>query len=390
MTFEKMSFGNFRFASIPGAQHLACTAAFICLIASPAVAQDKVDFVKQIKPIFEQYCMECHGPEDDGNGFRIDRKDESLEYVSEEDAEGSDLYAYMISDDEDEVMPPPDYQHQMNDAQRDLVKQWINQGAPWPDDVVFVKYQEPEKADGDAELGETGDASIAEKDDEAEEKAEWDPKTQTLLNAAGTLHPAAVHLPIGLLMAAGFFAMLSLRGSFVMSDCAYYCLWLGVLGSIVACVTGWFWSPLENKGTVETFADIFDDTHRVYWHRLGGLILTIAGFVLALFAASARNSDPDEGNMWKFGAILLAVAVAWVGHTGGELHYGQKHYKYLHQAWEDMTGGNAADPEAEAGEPADADQPNADELTAPGDDADKAPGGNAGDTADVGATSGDD
>ena len=334
-----------------------CALAMFFSPTSDLTGQDDVDFVKQIKPLFEKHCMECHGPEEDGNGFRIDRKDETMEYIEADAADESYLYELMTSEDEDEVMPPPDYKHQVTDKERNLVKAWINQGAAWPDDAKFVKYveQKPEAPENGEDKSDdpkveepkkpadgvkTDEDGNGDKNDAA---AKMDPKTENMLKAAGSLHPAAVHLPIGLLLAAGFFALLSLRGSFVMSDCAYYCLWLGVIGAFIACVTGWFWSPMQFKGTVETFGDIFDTSHKVYWHRLGAMGIAIAGLVIALFAASARYNDPEEGVMWKFGAILLAIAVAWVGHTGGELQYGTKHYKYLNQVWADLTGGDAVD-----------------------------------------------
>ena len=75
-------------------------------------------------------------------------------------------------------------------------------------------------------------------------------KSDRIVNAIGSLHPAAVHLPMGLLLASGLFALFSLRGNFVMSDCAYYCLWLGTIGAVFACVSGWWFSPMENQGTV--------------------------------------------------------------------------------------------------------------------------------------------
>ena len=74
--------------------------------------------------------------------------------------------------------------------------------------------------------------------------------------AVGSLHPAVLHVPMGLLLAAGFFALLSLRGNFVMSDCAYYCLWLGVIGSILACVTGWYFADTRGFKPVTEFADL--------------------------------------------------------------------------------------------------------------------------------------
>ena len=154
---------------------------------------------------------------------------------------------------------------------------------------------------------------------------------------------------MGLLLAAGLFALLSLRGNFVMSDCAYYCLWLGVLGSILACVSGWYYSDMEHKGTVTEFNDIFDATQKVYWHRLWALISTIFGLLVALFAMSARAKDPDEGATWKLGTIILAAGIGYVGMTGGKLQYGPSHYKDLNSLWTEMVGdlGGEAEPAAE-------------------------------------------
>ncbi len=151
---------------------------------------------------------------------------------------------------------------------------------------------------------------------------------------------------LGLLLAAGLFALFSLRGNFVMSDCAYYCLWLGTLGAIVACVSGWWFSPMENRGTVTEVADLLNQDHKIFWHRTGALIATVFAFLLALFAAGARNRDPDDGVMWKLGLILLAAGIGWVGHEGGELTHGADHYKDLEAIGADLLPGVFGDPEA--------------------------------------------
>lgn len=130
-------------------------------------------------------------------------------------------------------------------------------------------------------------------------------------------------------MAAGLFAFLSLRGNFVMSDCAYYCLWLGALGAIFACVSGWFFSEVEGYGTVDEVADVLNQNSPMFWHRITGLGATVFAVILALFAANSRNKDPDDGFMWKLALIVLACAIGWVGKTGGELHYPKDHYKDL-------------------------------------------------------------
>ncbi len=294
--------------------------------------QEEVDFVKHIKPILEMHCIRCHGPEEE-QSFRIDEKDSALDFIDEGASEDSDLYLALVSDDEEELMPPPEEKDPLTAEQIAFVKTWIDEGANWPEGVELADKYVSKNMD--------------DEDDENDEKdPAVDPKTQRIFNAIGSLHPAAIHLPIGLLLAAGLFAFFSLRGNFVMSDCAYYCLWLGTLGAIAACVSGWWFSPMENRGEVRELADLLDQTHRVFWHRTGALIATAVAFLLALFAAGARNRDPDDGVMWKLGLILLACGIGWVGHTGGELHYPSNHYKDIEGIWNDMMdpNGNGAPP----------------------------------------------
>ncbi len=342
------------------------------LSTSHAVAQDeKVDFAKSIKPIFEKHCISCHGPTEE-ESFRIDIKDDAMDFIEPGDADESYLYEVLISDDEEELMPPPDEENPMTKAQIQLVKTWINEGADWPEDVKLVEpgestaadeadpkdaattkpaaaaepVAEPSSSNDDDGEDQTESAEPAEPDDTKQETVSR--KTKQIQNAMGSLHPAAVHLPIGLLLASGLFAVFSLRGNFVMSDCAYYCLWLGAIGAVLASVSGWYFSPMENRGTVSDWADLTDMDQKIFWHRTSALIITAFALVLALFAASARNRDPDDGIMWKLGLILLAAGVGWVGHEGGELTHGKKLYKDLEMlAAETFPSvfGNLVDPE---------------------------------------------
>jgi uncharacterized membrane protein len=219
-----------------------------------------------------------------------------------------------LDEDDDLLMPPIDTQPRPEPSEIQLVATWIAQGA-----------------DVEAETSE--DAAMEEKENQT---AAISPEQQRLYNALGSLHTAAVHLPIGLLLAAGLFGLLALGGSFVMSDCAYYCLWLGTLGAIFATASGWYYSPMEHRGTVNDVADLFDQTQPVYWHRLGAIITTVVAVLLCLFAKGARGRNPDDGVMWKLGAIVLAAGIGWVGHTGGELTYGKDHYKDLNELVQSM------------------------------------------------------
>jgi uncharacterized membrane protein len=288
-------------------------------------AQDDVSFEHQIKPFLQKYCFECHQGED-AESFRMDN-DEMMDYVLAGDPEGSDLYSYMmLGEDDDMLMPPIDYSPRPTGPEMMLVKSWILQGA---------KTVEDERDIASAPVAAPAPVSKFE---------------QHIYNAVGSLHTAAVHLPIGLLLAAGLFGLLALRGSFVMSDCAYYCLWLGTWGAIFACVSGWWYSPMEHRGTVVEISDLFDQNHKVFWHRTGGLVVTIVAFLVCIIAKRTRDTDPDEGTLWKLGAIIVAAGMGWVGHEGGELTYGKDHYKDLNAIIEmvidpDKAGQPAAVPD---------------------------------------------
>ncbi len=293
-------------------------------LSSSADAQ-KVDFNTQIKPLLEKYCMECHNA--DGDSYPIELKDDAFDHIVEGDPEESPMYFVLVSDDEDELMPPADFERPMSDEQIELIKTWIAEGAEWPDDAEFVMWK-PEPSSDAAMVAGT-------MDEDADVAEAIDPR---IFKAVGSLHPAILHLPMGLLLAAGLFALLSLRGNFVMSDCAYYCLWLGVFGSIIACVTGWYLSEKTGDGTVTVVQDLLDQDHKVFWHRTSALISTIFGLLVALYAMSARAKDPDEGATWKLGAIILAAGIGYVGMTGGKLVYPSNHYNDLNALWTEMIG----------------------------------------------------
>ena len=48
--------------------------ALICSVAFISVLEAKVDFENDILPLFQDYCMDCHGPDKQKSGFRTDRR----------------------------------------------------------------------------------------------------------------------------------------------------------------------------------------------------------------------------------------------------------------------------------------------------------------------------
>ena len=328
--------------------HLFTFTALIFLSSMPIVstAQDSrsetVDFKNDIAPIFESNCLSCHGPEDPDGGYQIDNADNAMDYVEAGDSENSDLYQYLISDEEDEMMPPPDEGGPLDDSDIQLIKTWIDEGAVWPDGLELQMPDNGGAVGGDVAeaTGETSDEVTTASTDEPGHSQ----KGPNVYRALGALHAAALHMPMGLLLAAGFFALLSLRGNFVMSDCAYYCLWLGALTAVVACVTGlWFMLSEFPKEYPESFSDLLNQGDKTFLHRTSAFIATIFALFLALFAASARNKDPDDGVFWKLGLIVLAMGIGYVGHQGGKLTWKESHYDELWEVVDQLVPGMVAD-----------------------------------------------
>lgn len=125
-------------------------------LASAAEAV-KADFNQHIKPIFEAACIHCHGEKNDKGDLRMDTKEalikggENGTALVPGDPEKSPVYTLTaLTADDDEVMPPVK-EGLLSKEQSALIKDWVQQGAPWPDGVVleqkpridFVKHIQP-------------------------------------------------------------------------------------------------------------------------------------------------------------------------------------------------------------------------------------------------------
>ncbi len=117
------------------------------LLPAGAHAAEKVDFVRDIAPIFQQHCIRCHSPNIKKGAISLatlaDLKKQGQ--LEPGDPEASHLLE-LITPDEDGKAQMPKEGAALKPAQVALIRQWVKQGAVWPEAVVL---QEKSKADKD-------------------------------------------------------------------------------------------------------------------------------------------------------------------------------------------------------------------------------------------------
>jgi hypothetical protein len=72
-------------------------------VATPAFA---VDFVREVRPIFEKHCYECHGAEKQKNDYRLDIKAVALKNIVAGKSAESPLFRFVSGLEKETPMPP--------------------------------------------------------------------------------------------------------------------------------------------------------------------------------------------------------------------------------------------------------------------------------------------
>lgn len=117
----------------------------VLLLASECTGQE-INFRKQVQPLLANRCLACHGPDENGReaDLRLDTEAGAKEYaIDPGNAAESELIARIESDDPDIVMPPPGHGKPLNAAEQKLLRDWIDQGAPWQGHWAFEPIERP-------------------------------------------------------------------------------------------------------------------------------------------------------------------------------------------------------------------------------------------------------
>ena len=114
---------------------------FLAFLGSYLTCVASVDFNQDIRPLLASKCYACHGPDEEGRKakLRLDIRGNALEddIIVPGVIEDSEFHYRIRSDDPDEIMPPPESHASLTEEEKDLLDQWIAEGAEYAKHWAF-------------------------------------------------------------------------------------------------------------------------------------------------------------------------------------------------------------------------------------------------------------
>ncbi|MFO0928159.1 MAG: DUF1553 domain-containing protein [Gemmataceae bacterium] len=139
-------------AGPPGAARAPCTRpSFSPPLAAPGGADAPVDFNRDVRPILSDTCFACHGFDAKARkaGLRLDvpegafAKRKKAIPIIPGSPDKSSVWQRIVTNDPDEVMPPPSFNKRLTPAQKETLRKWIAQGAKYQKHWSFEPIRRP-------------------------------------------------------------------------------------------------------------------------------------------------------------------------------------------------------------------------------------------------------
>ncbi len=127
--------------------------------STAAPAERPVRFNRDVRPILSETCFHCHGPDEHSRkaDLRLDTPDGAIadlggyQAIVPSDLKNSEGWQRIITDDPDDLMPPPDSHMVLTDEQKTLIKRWIEQGAEYEGHWAFQTPVKPKVPQADVD-----------------------------------------------------------------------------------------------------------------------------------------------------------------------------------------------------------------------------------------------
>ena len=139
------------------------TALLLLISVSVAIAEEKIDFNRDIRPILSENCFLCHGPDDadrkggrrGSGGLRLDTEEgakrdlDGYAALVPGEPDESELLFLVTTDYEDERMPPAKHGTALSEEQIALLRQWILEGGEYDRHWSYKRIERPEAPEVD-------------------------------------------------------------------------------------------------------------------------------------------------------------------------------------------------------------------------------------------------
>ncbi len=119
-------------------------AGLLILLFSASISfAETVNFNRDIRPLLSRQCFECHGPDahERKSKLRLDQADgedgayrihQGIAAIKPGSVSESEVWRRITSKDPNEVMPPPESKKpDLSEPEQQLIKRWIEEGAPY-------------------------------------------------------------------------------------------------------------------------------------------------------------------------------------------------------------------------------------------------------------------
>jgi hypothetical protein len=132
--------------TIPRLGLVAALAAIAGSLHAAAVT-GAIDYGRDIRPILSENCFHCHGQDASHRKgkLRLDTLDgqRDREAVIPGKPNDSEVIKRILTTDPDDLMPPPDSNRRLTDKEKDLLRRWITEGAPFDGHWAFTAPVRP-------------------------------------------------------------------------------------------------------------------------------------------------------------------------------------------------------------------------------------------------------
>jgi uncharacterized membrane protein/mono/diheme cytochrome c family protein len=268
------------------------------LVATPSISTRPTDspqaLADQVHTIFAVKCVECHGA-DLGRpkgkfGYVLDlaRVAANPKMIVRGNPKKSELYQMLVYN---EMPGKGNTKGPLTPEQKDVVKRWIEAGAPEPIANESVLAEQPLTL------------------------------SRRIVRDIGQFHPLTTHFPIALLMVAlPAELMWTLTQNSSWKATVRFCVMFGAAGAVVTAALGWCDAVFSTQ--TGTAAQV------LLWHRWSGT----ATAVWAVIAATLSEVATKRGNPrcllygFRFTLAIGAVLVGVAGYLGASLIYGLNHF----------------------------------------------------------------